>query len=355
MAHPRMRSNRLPVPPRPISSRVHGPSHRGSTESAVDHVRRVAREKRLGDRPFDPSKRGTWHGSSKDLVVNGKVEDECIVITLDGERSGTAIANPLDVPRGRHARETSLFVFRFGAYGDTKVAVWEAPDHIDSALEKAAEWLSDYAPGIFTEVNSEEDEVDMTYTESGYIASYEWHVDEITSGPLYDAALTESEKAFQGEYGDKYDHEIEQAPSGTGQPTRQDLESFVADLAVYSEVAKKRNGQAWLGSLRGKMRMPRDEFDRLALAAHQADLIELGRADLGLLDVEDEPYLLASELPVPDSGGYKFHFLREIAGKKLAPNHSRSLRQNTTSKYTLAGGIADDDQLLTELVGSGRI
>lgn len=207
MAQPRLRTNRLPVPPRPLTSRVHGPSR--TLESSLERVRRLAREHQVDDKPFDPTQRGTWRGSSRDLVVNGRVEDECIVITLDGERYGTAIANPLDVPRGRHARETSLFAFSFGAYGDTKVAVWEARDHIDSALEQAAEWLSKYAPGIFTEVESESDEADMTYTESGYIASWEWNVDELTSGPLYDAALAESEKAFQKEYGDKYADQLE--------------------------------------------------------------------------------------------------------------------------------------------------
>ena len=33
-------------------------------------MRRLAREHRVAEKPFDPEKRGTWRGSSRDLVVN---------------------------------------------------------------------------------------------------------------------------------------------------------------------------------------------------------------------------------------------------------------------------------------------
>lgn len=48
-------------------SSVHSPSVRPKGESALEHVRRISREH---NKPFDPTKRGTWRGSSKDLVVN---------------------------------------------------------------------------------------------------------------------------------------------------------------------------------------------------------------------------------------------------------------------------------------------
>lgn len=91
----------------------------------------------------------------------------------------------------------SLFVFRFGAYGETEVAVYQRPGCLDDALETAAEWLKDNAPGHFVEpeypeglrtsgelTNAEfeacaECEEDLTYTESGWLASWEWTVDEI--------------------------------------------------------------------------------------------------------------------------------------------------------------------------------
>lgn len=195
-------------------------------------MRRVTREKRLSEgEPFNPEKRGTWHGSSRDLVVNGRIDEECIVITLDGERDGWAIVNPLDVPRDKHARESSLFAFSFGAFG-SKCLVWAAPDHIDDALELAAEWLSEYAPGFFHEVESEADEVDMTYTESGWIPSWEWGVDELMMGPLFEAARAESEKAFQKEYGDKYD-EIEPNRSRSQRRNGGRYRTFPVAAAAY--------------------------------------------------------------------------------------------------------------------------
>lgn len=51
-------------------SSVHSPSVRPKGESALEHVRRISREH---NKPFDPTKRGTWRGSSKDLVVNGRL------------------------------------------------------------------------------------------------------------------------------------------------------------------------------------------------------------------------------------------------------------------------------------------
>ncbi len=45
---------------------------------------------------------------------------------------------------GQYGRET-CFTFHFGAYGDTHVSVWA--DHLEDALELAAEWVAEHAPG----------------------------------------------------------------------------------------------------------------------------------------------------------------------------------------------------------------
>ena len=98
---------------------------------------------------------------------------------------------------------SKLFALHCGAYGNVHVLV--QADHLESALDLAAEVLAKKAPGVFctdavNEAYSEamegvspddpeydekqEDamsdaETDMTYTEYGYIASWEWHFTEI--------------------------------------------------------------------------------------------------------------------------------------------------------------------------------
>ncbi len=98
------------------------------------------------------------------------------------------------------------FVLSFGAVGTTHLLVW---GHLDDALETAAEWLAEHAPGhimahdsdelqeLFNEAMGElypESEsiddldpeqvercqeqatADLTYTEAGYLTSYEWFI-----------------------------------------------------------------------------------------------------------------------------------------------------------------------------------
>jgi hypothetical protein len=102
----------------------------------------------------------------------------------------------------------ACFEFRFGAYGTTIVRVFQRPDCVDSALETAAEWLKEHEPGhliahgdpqlqeLYEEASKERNcacakagepwcdgcteaaEADLTYTESGYLTSHEWTVDE---------------------------------------------------------------------------------------------------------------------------------------------------------------------------------
>ena len=114
------------------------------------------------------------------------------------------VANPSDY--NFNSDTMPLFLFQFGAYGDTQVYAWGC-DSLEDALEAAAVWLRDNAPGLFHEVDyagaaadvgapedwdSEDNvdqwgervvgaaEADMTYTESGHLASWEWSVSEVT-------------------------------------------------------------------------------------------------------------------------------------------------------------------------------
>ena len=118
--------------------------------------------------------------------------------------SSIPVVNPTDY---NFSRDTMpLYLFQFGAYGDTRVYAWGCSG-LEDALEAAAEWLRDNAPGVFHEVDyagaaaevgapedwdsadnvdrwgervQEAAEVDMTYTEVGYLASWEWTVSEVT-------------------------------------------------------------------------------------------------------------------------------------------------------------------------------
>lgn len=118
--------------------------------------------------------------------------------------SNIPVVNPTDY---NFSRDTMpLYLFQFGAYGDTRVYAWGC-HALEDALEAAAVWLRDNAPGVFHEVDyagaaedvgapkdwdsadnvdrwgervREAAEVDMTYTESGYLASWEWTVSEVT-------------------------------------------------------------------------------------------------------------------------------------------------------------------------------
>jgi len=107
----------------------------------------------------------------------------------------TPIANASD--HSFKGDRTRLYLFRFGAYGDCYVYAW-GNDGFDDALEEAAGWLADNAPGHFHEPDyqeaaddlgypadwaedsdmsgrvAEHAEADLTYTESGYLASWEW-------------------------------------------------------------------------------------------------------------------------------------------------------------------------------------
>lgn len=119
-----------------------------------------------------------------------------------------AVANPTDRDMTRGPGGTwQTYLFSFGAYGDTRVLAYGSS--MDDALEEAAEWLAEHAPGhligrgsdelneLVAEAREEwvndherypdEEEMhdvfdrataDLTYTEAGYLTSYEWTVRE---------------------------------------------------------------------------------------------------------------------------------------------------------------------------------
>ncbi len=136
--------------------------------------------------------------------------------TLTLEDTEYLVSNPTEYDyHGRPGRPGSLWLFQFGAYADRRVLVWE--DSLEDALEIAADTLLEHAPGTFTSneeidelfkealaeavaegADTEDDDVirkaqeqatmDLTYTESGYLPSWEWTVNVVQSNaPLFTA------------------------------------------------------------------------------------------------------------------------------------------------------------------------
>lgn len=154
---------------------------------------------------------------------------------------------------GERARQkyTDLYLFGFGAYGWTRLLVWE-PDSLEEALEKAAEWLAQHAPGHIMEHGSDElqslykeaaedlgyswpldpddegwDEVDqeatadLTYTESGYLTSYEWSVNDIDiHDPLYLEAFEASLERQRPELDEDEEEKATKLLDGLSQPKK---------------------------------------------------------------------------------------------------------------------------------------
>lgn len=95
---------------------------------------------------------------------------------ITGNRKAVYLVNETDAEWA-----PTRYLFQFGAYGSTWLLVWGTS--IESALESAAEWLREHEPGHFVDVDSDE-EPDVTYTESGWLLSYEWWVSEVTRSDL---------------------------------------------------------------------------------------------------------------------------------------------------------------------------
>lgn len=237
-----LRQNRLPPAPPVRRHSVHSPSARRE-ESSLERVRRIAREHQSSGEKFDPEKRGTWKGSSRDLVVNGMkkkfrhsptqlhgTEEEFFAIESEpNDRNPYILVNP-----GDYGGSPGLIAFQFGAYGDTRLLVWARS--WEQGADRAAEWLADYAPGHITSESAvaqlmkeaQQDEpalseeeayekatADLYYTEAGWLTSHEMHGDDVPKGdPMYQAALKASrlenaayELEFDlVEYGEKMQH-----------------------------------------------------------------------------------------------------------------------------------------------------
>ena len=151
-----------------------------------------------------------------------------------GQREVTYV-NPSDRDSYRHR-----YVFQFGAYGCTHLLAYA--NGLDDALEECAAWLAEHAPGhimaydsnemrdLYNEALAElveegadpydEDTIeqaredataDLTYTESGYLTSYEWSIelDDPTRAELlaycgtYDAEYVEALRKCERAPGDK--------------------------------------------------------------------------------------------------------------------------------------------------------
>jgi hypothetical protein len=129
-----------------------------------------------------------------------------VVIEVDRKPVEVTIINPNDYDWARE-----LFLFSFGAYGDDLMLVFA--NGVEKALEIAASDLLAHSPGSFVdqeemkqlydealEESSSEEEtqekatVDLTYTESGYIPSWEWGVNDAT--PLLVKEAKAASKAF---------------------------------------------------------------------------------------------------------------------------------------------------------------
>lgn len=142
-------------------------------------------------------------------------EQEFIAIESEpNDRNPYILVNPSD-----YSSTKGLVAFQFGAYGDTRLLVWA--NGWDTAAETAAEWLSEYAPGHVTsesdvaqlmkeakrndpsldeEAAHDAATADLTYTESGYLTSYEMHGNDVHKGePMYEAALQASKEEAVGD------------------------------------------------------------------------------------------------------------------------------------------------------------
>jgi hypothetical protein len=163
-------------------------------------------------------------------------------------RNEYPIANPSE--RDYHMEYGKLYLFQFGAYGTAYVYAW-GNDGLDDALEEAAAWLKEHGPGLFHEPDyadaandieapegwaddeewackvQERAETDLTYTESGYLASWEWYVNEVTDADEVEHVRWRS---LEGADEDEYDADptddtdCEMDPGATiGHPWRGDL------------------------------------------------------------------------------------------------------------------------------------
>lgn len=187
-----------------------------------------------------PSRKGKRRGkrevpvSSYD-IERAKKSGSPFVMAIDDKgyhESEVFISNPLEVEGGRN--DVKVFWFSNGignAPGVMRVAVLNKS--VEDGLEESAAWIADHAPGYITKhddpyltelydealkelVDAGEDPEDeqtqsqaqqdatedMTYTESGYLNSWEWGLDDVHSGQLYDSIVNKSLNLYRKQYGE---------------------------------------------------------------------------------------------------------------------------------------------------------
>lgn len=135
---------------------------------------------------------GRWYDIDRELA-----ELECASIEATHPDVGLSCGPTKLYFNANGDPDRGVWAFQFGAYGCTHVIAYGI---LDDALEDAAETLKKVSPGSFVEPEYpegveydpsgeneeanraiEEAEADLTYTESGYLASWEWAVVELRS------------------------------------------------------------------------------------------------------------------------------------------------------------------------------
>lgn len=135
----------------------------------------------------------------------------------NGQPQRVWIANDADWPDARHYKRP-VFLFSFGEYGWTKVVVLGSAGvkYLEQAMEAAADWVAEMAPGIASDPEYPENveeleeeemweaiqeaETDLTNFGDGpngpiWINSWEWTVDEFHEGDdLWERSLSAAEE-----------------------------------------------------------------------------------------------------------------------------------------------------------------
>lgn len=154
----------------------------------------------------------------------------------------TPIANPESYNFKGDA--TRLFQFQFGPYTGTELYVWDEACGFGEALEIAAEWLVEHAPGFIEALDSDEHrercdetradltrklgraptdeelwtalDVDHTLTESGYIFSDDWRGYEVMDADEYETVRRRSiDHGYREDARDVVDETATVEPSAT--------------------------------------------------------------------------------------------------------------------------------------------
>jgi hypothetical protein len=155
-----------------------------------------------------------------------------MVVMVDDEGREVYIVNPLEVPMkyGHGSGRQVPIILWFDQHAPTRLLIWARS--LEDALEEAGATLAEHFPGLimapddpelkdlFDEAREElgedadDDEAweqataDLTYTESGYITSYEWGIDsELREGNDWreatEAATAISKFLYEDEYGEE--------------------------------------------------------------------------------------------------------------------------------------------------------